>query len=133
MEEGSAIKWLWSGGQESYNDGEPLSCTLPQFFTFHYEMRIPSFIPSLEVQGDTQLYHLSPSLLFMLCKGLFTKQQGKKGGLNRQCATSPLVFWRWGGKHCCWLVASCLKGRPGGLGRGVHFQCIPYLQLPHVS
>lgn len=68
MEEGPTISWLGCGGQESNNDGEPLSCTLPQFFTFHYDMDIAS----LEVQGDKQLYHLSPSLLFILCKGLVT-------------------------------------------------------------
>lgn len=48
--------------------------------------------------------------------GLFTQQQGKKGGLNRLRATNHLVFWRRGVKHCCWLVAACLKGRPEAWG-----------------
>lgn len=62
MEQGLAIKWLWSGGQESWNYGELLCCTLPWFFTFHYAIDIPS----LEVRCDKQLYPVSPSLLFIL-------------------------------------------------------------------
>lgn len=106
MEKGPAIKWLCSGGQESYNYEESLWCTLPWFFTYHYDMDIPF----LEVRCDKQLYPLSPSLLFILWQVYSLDNRDKKEGWTDSVRNKPSSFSE-AGRKALPLACHCLSER----------------------
>ena len=99
-------------------------------------------IPLLEARGAQcqQGYRFSPYLLFALHSSQSQQQQRRKEGnwwrIPPPCNKPSGVFGKEG-MNTLLSACPCLSVERNGEGawggRGVHFQCIPYLQLPHVS
>lgn len=99
MEEGPAIKWLWSGGQESCNYGELLWCTLAWFFTFRID------IPSLGAAWQAAISPFTLTVVYSVVR-LFTWQQRQKGSARNK----PSSFSE-AGRKALPLACRCLSER----------------------
>lgn len=112
----------------------------------HYHHFSPSIqdmdSPSQRHGGVRQGYPHSKFPLFMQRQVIVTQQlTGGEEGIvcclptRLQQTVHFFGLWRWGWNRGHWLVPACLTEEEGqgAQGQGVHFQHIPYLQLPHVS